>query len=439
MWSYHPDLLARAVPRYTSYPTAAEFSDLVGRCEQEAALKRIGDGASVSLYIHIPYCQEICWYCGCNTGAANRGARLAAYLEALHREITLIGHRLEGHPNITRIAFGGGSPNALHPVSFVRLLDTVVTAFCATTAKVSIELDPRVLNQAWFEVIARTGVENASLGCQTFAPHVQAAIGRVQPLDMIERSVRSLRAAGVKSLNFDLMYGLPGQTRDDLIATLDETVRLGADRIALFGYAHIPSVINRQRRINAGLLPDATERFEHAALGHMYLKNNGYKAVGFDHFALPGDPLATAARDGRLKRNFQGFTDDEAGIVLGLGASAISQFPDLIIQNEKRPGRYRMLATADNLVGQRGVVRSIDDQRRGKIIEQLLCFGKAKIPEDLLYGAHAGLQSFLALNLAGFYSDHLEIKPSGLPYARAIASVFDRFRENSVGIFSNAV
>lgn len=439
MWPYYPDLLARPVPRYTSYPTAVEFDVSVGRSDQIAAIERIERDASVSLYVHIPYCQEICWYCGCNTGAANRSGRLAGYLEALELEIGHVARHWGGRGRVARIAFGGGSPNALPPLSFVRLLDRLITQFDAGGATLSIELDPRSLDSDWYDVIEAARVSSASLGCQTFAPHVQKAIGRIQPMAMIEDAVSRLRAAGVSSLNFDLMYGLPGQSAVDLEATLDDTLRLAPDRVALFGYAHLPSVITRQRRIDGSTLPGIDERFAHAAIGFDRLTQAGYAAVGFDHFALPIDPLARAAKDGQLRRNFQGFTDDPSDVVLGLGASAISHFPDLIVQNEKLAGRYRMLVSAGNLAGQRGITRAGDTRRRATIIERLLCSGMAEIPEDLLAAARGHLQIFVERGLLVVERYHLRITPEGLPYARAIASRFDSFRATAIGPLSNAV
>ncbi|MFN3943291.1 MAG: radical SAM protein, partial [Allosphingosinicella sp.] len=217
-WPYHPELLATPVPRYTSYPTAAEFDDTVGSADLSAALAGVEGDAPVSLYLHIPYCHEICWYCGCNTGAANRAKRLAAYLEALEAEVELVAARLAGRGRPTRIAFGGGSPNAIGPQDFLRLLARVRAAF--GEAPISIELDPRSLSDEWLEAIGAAGATMASLGVQTLEDHVQRAIGRVQPRDEVERAAAGLRRASVASLNFDLMYGLPGQTRADLEATL---------------------------------------------------------------------------------------------------------------------------------------------------------------------------------------------------------------------------
>ncbi len=209
MWPYHPKLLETPVPRYTSYPTAAEFTDEIGALDLEDAIaSATGD---VSLYIHIPFCEKICWYCGCNTAAANRKQRLDSYLESLHREIALVAALLPANARVTRIAFGGGSPNALAPIDFVRLFDQLVIKFPLDAPIVSVELDPRTLTDEWEGVLAGVGASHASMGVQTFSPHLQEAIGRVQPMRMIERGVEILRKSGITSMNFDLMYGLPGQ------------------------------------------------------------------------------------------------------------------------------------------------------------------------------------------------------------------------------------
>lgn len=437
MWPYHPELLATPVPRYTSFPTAAEFGPEVGAAQYEAELARAS--GDVSLYVHIPYCEQICWYCGCNTGAANRKARLASYLDALHREIELVAGRLPAGARVRRIAFGGGSPNAIAPVDFVRLFEALVVNFRATDPLVSIELDPRTLTPDWQPVLAGIGAAYASLGVQTFSPALQEAIGRVQPLCMIDRSTRLLRAAGVRSLNYDLMYGLPGQTREQLAETLALAVQFGADRIALFGYAHVPHLIPRQKRIDASRLPDQAERFAMAQLGYELLTEAGYIPVGFDHFARPGDPLAEAALAGRLRRNFQGFTDDTAANVIGLGASAISSFPRLLVQNEKNAGRYRMLLSQDVLPASQGLTRFADDRYRGAVIEALLCQGRSPIGSQLLGETLPRLEPFLAAGLCEIADNALTIPPEGLPYARSIAAQFDPYRQHSPRRFSSAV
>lgn len=437
MCPYHPDLLATPVPRYTSFPTAAEFGPDVGPDDlAEAISTATGD---VSLYVHIPFCEKICWYCGCNTAAANRPQRLASYLDALHREVELVGAMLPAGARVRRVAFGGGSPNAISPVDFVRLFDELVLHLPLFEPLVSLELDPRSLNESWGAVIRGVGATHASLGVQTFAPHLQEAIGRIQPRELIDSSVEWLRQAGITSLNFDLMYGLPGQTMDDLAETLALASAYRADRIALFGYAHVPHMLPRQRRIDGTALPGQETRFRMAAAGHAQLTAAGYRAIGFDHFAQPGDPLSRAADAGTLRRNFQGFTDDPAPVLIGLGASAISNFPTLLAQNEKNSGRYRMLLSQDRLATALGKRRSVDDRRRGSIIEELLCRGRAKVDQATADAVSERLRPYLESGLAAFANGYLEIADKGLPYARSIAAAFDPYRQDSGRRFSSAI
>lgn len=438
MWPYHPELLATPVPRYTSYPTAAEFDADVGEPDLLEALAQ-AEG-EVSLYLHIPFCEQICWYCGCNTGRANQPRRLASYLDALHREIALVGARLAPGATVTRIAFGGGSPNAISPIDFVRLLDALALHMpLARDVESSIELDPRTLTFQWAPALEMAGVRRASVGVQTFDPVLQAAIGRVQPDADIARATDLARRAGVTSLNYDLMYGLPGQTLDTLEASLARSVELGADRIALFGYAHVPHLVPRQRQIDASALPGQALRFAMAGLGYDYLVARGYVPIGFDHFAMPGDPLAQAALGGTLRRNFQGFTDDSALNLVGLGASAIGSFPGLLIQNEKNAGRYRMIVSQDHMPAALGIRRSDEDQRRGAVIEELLCKNRASIASDLLAATRATLEPFGERGLIDFTGDTLTIAPAGLPYARSIAACFDPYRTLDALRFSSAV
>ncbi|UYY57109.1 oxygen-independent coproporphyrinogen III oxidase [Sphingomonas sp. S2-65] len=440
MWTYHSDLLARPVPRYTSYPTAAEFHEQVGPEDLGAALDLIDLDDTVSLYVHIPYCREICWYCGCNTGAANRSGRLTAYLERLREEIDLVARRLGARGRIGRIAFGGGSPNAIAPVAFVGLVDQLVQRFRCQDAVLSVEIDPRGFDADWATALADTGVTRASLGVQTFDPALQAAIGRIQPAEQILRTTELLRRAGVSSINFDLMYGLPGQSAAMLEQTLAEARALAPERLAVFGYAHVPQLIARQRRIDATALPGPAERFEQAALAYETLTGTGYRAVGFDHFAVPGDALALAAEAGTLRRNFQGFTEDQASILLGLGASAISEFPDRLLQNEKNTGRYGLAIEHQGFATARGVHRTAEDRRRGHAIVGILTAGHAEL------GAVAGLDAvrlrlepFEAAGLVGWQGTRLQLGDGALPYARAIAATLDDYRQHGPGRFSNAV
>lgn len=439
MWPYFPELLARPVPRYTSFPTAAEFHTGIGSATYEEELRRLSPGTPVSLYLHIPYCHEICWYCGCNTGAANKTARLAAYLDALTAEIELLGQRIGDRVTVSRIAFGGGSPNAIAPEALEGLVAHIRSLFDAPDPVLSIELDPRSYTADWTPALRRLGVQRASLGVQSFAPEVQARIGRIQPVALIEGVTASLREAGVASINFDLMYGLPGQGIAELEETLETAVRLAPERLAVFGYAHVPHLLPRQRRIDDSALPDAYARFRQAAFAHHLLGEAGYQPVGFDHFARPGDPLAEAAREGRLSRNFQGFTDDPSDVLLGLGASAISQFPGLIVQNEKSAGRYRMRTLAGQFAVERGIERRASDQARGRIIADLLCHGRAEVERARFGAAAQALAPFVAAGLIDWTGNRLALRDGALPYARAIAAAFDPYREVDPRRFSSAV
>lgn len=437
MWTYHPELLATPVPRYTSYPTAAEFGPL-SPDTYHTALQSAED--DISLYVHIPFCEKICFYCGCNTGASGRQQRLRSYLAALHTEIDALAGLLPSGARVRRIAFGGGSPNAISPRDFLELFDTLVGTFSVTNPEISIELDPRTMTEDWAKALASARIQRASLGVQTFAPHCQERIGRVQPEDLVVQTVDWLRTAGISSLNFDLMYGLPGQSRDDLLDSLQRSRVLGADRLAVFGYAHVPHIVPRQRAIDARDMPDAAERFAMAGLAYEYLCTHGYVPVGFDHFAKPGsDPMAHAALSGQLRRNFQGFTDDPSDILIGLGSSAISSFPGLLVQNEKNSGRYRMLMSQRLLAGQHGIVRSRNDQLRASVIESLLCQGEARLTPALRDEVMGRLCPFTIRGLAEVVEDRLVITPYGLPYARTIAALFDSYREQSPNRFSSAV
>lgn len=441
MWKYHPELLATPVPRYTSYPTAAEFHEGIGDIDQSRGLMSVGPNEEISLYVHIPYCREICWYCGCNTGAANKSQRLTNYLERLSQEIDLVASKLDGRGRAVRVAFGGGSPNAIAPGQFLDLVDHLKSAFAITSpVDMSVEIDPRGFDEPFAEAIAQAGVTRASLGVQTLSPDVQASIGRIQPRETIERSVLLLRDAGITSLNFDLMYGLPHQDEAALADSLGASQELGADRLAVFGYAHVPHMVPRQRRIDASALPDAVQRFQQANLAHDWLASRKWTVVGFDHFARGHDPLATAVHEKRVRRNFQGFTDDRCDTLIGLGASAISRFPAALVQNERNSGRYGMKVGLGRLAGAKGIATPATERLRGRLIEDLLCQGSANIGslsdrEPIRYR----LRAFEYSRLIGWKEWQLDLLPDAIPYARTVAAALDPWRANSATQFSTAV
>ena len=422
MPSFHPDLAALPVPRYTSYPTAAQFHAGVGAADQAASLAEILPGAPVSLYLHIPFCRQICWYCGCNTGVAAND-RLRRYEKALLAEVATVAGLMQGR--VTAINFGGGSPNALAAPVLARIIAALGEAFdVAPDAEIAMELDPRAIRPGDAAALAAAGVSRVSLGVQTFAPHVQALINRIQPFETIADAVAGFRAAGINAINFDLMYGLPGQSVIDLSETIAQAISLKPDRVAVFGYAHMPSVIARQRMISDLDLPGPAARFAMSTTAHRLFTGAGYDAIGFDHFALPTDSMAIAARGHRLIRNFQGYATDAGVALIGLGATAISQFPWLIVQNEKHLGDWEAAANAGQLTGRRGVAVSADDDRRSAVIARLLCDGLADVPEPLA-DALERLAPHAQRGLVRLAGRQVAITPDGWPYARLIASAFD--------------
>lgn len=444
---YLPALATRPAPRYTSYPTAIEFTGAVGAAEQAEALIACDAETAASLYVHVPYCREICWYCGCNTGAIGRPERLDAYVAALAREIGTVAGSFAGR--VSRVHFGGGSPNALIPAQLVAVADALRRAFrIDANAEWAAELDPRLLSSDHAAALADAGITRASLGVQTFNLHIQNRIHRLQPYRQVAQGIAELRRHGIGRINLDLMYGLPSQRLDDIAETIAMALQLEPDRVAMFGYAHLPAMLPWQRIIDAASLPDAEARFWQSALAHDLLVEQEFKAVGFDHFARPRDSLAVAAGTGRLRRNFQGFTDDQAEVVVGLGASSISQFPGLLVQNEKHVGSWRMRALNGRLSGMRGCRRTAEDRMRAEIIERILCQREVDLadvaqkhgnsPETLprALDALGELERFGVIRRAG---SRIVVTAPGIPYSRLVAAAFDAYRRSAATNASRAV
>jgi oxygen-independent coproporphyrinogen-3 oxidase len=444
---FHPEFAALNVPRYTSYPTAASFSQSVGAADQLRALAALPAGVSASLYVHIPFCERICWYCGCNTGAAGRPDRLARYVEALTREIRLVAGLTKAR--ITRVHFGGGSPNALPPIAFAGLCEVLRDSFrIDRDAEWAVELDPRSLDADYAATLAGCGINRASLGAQTFSMKIQARINRIQPFRDVALRAAELRSAGIAAINLDLMYGLPGQTLDDIASTVARARLIAPARIAMFGYAHMPQMLSRQRMIDGATLPDARARFAQSMLASDLLKQQGFVTIGFDHYARPEDSFAEAAAAGSLRRNFQGFTDDDSDVLIGLGVSAISQFGDVIVQNEKHLGRYEEAIAGARLAGSKGVSLRPADRARGWVIERLLCdsfvdLQKAQerfgISGLLDRTAHDRLAGLVLRGIATISGAKLAVTPEGLPYARLVASAFDEHLVLDAQRFSRTV
>lgn len=365
---------ARAVPRYTSYPTAADFSPETGEAQTRAWMAAVPPGAAVSAYLHIPFCEKLCWYCGCATSVPNGYRRVGEYTDLLLKEISLRAEAMGPHGGIGHLHFGGGSPNILSPGDFLGLVDAARRGFgIRPDAEIAVELDPRTMQAGQVAAYARAGVNRVSLGVQTLADDVQQAINRIQPRGMVVSLIEELRAAGIRAINMDLMYGLPYQTTQHVAQAAAFAAEMGAARVSVFGYAHVPWFAKHQRAIDENSLAGMRERFTQARIAAMTLEAAGYVAIGLDHFARADDPLATAAREGRLRRNFQGYTDDPCETLIAMGATAISQFREGFSQNLKDRRAWGEAIRAGRLPAERGIAITPDDALRARAIETLMC------------------------------------------------------------------
>lgn len=414
-----------AVPRYTSYPPATGFHDGVGAQTWARWMAAAPAGPQVSLYLHIPFCKSMCWYCGCNTTIPNKRDRIERYLDALHREIEVRAEQLPANHRVGHIHFGGGSPDMLLPAEAQRLLTALHARFnIAGTAEIAFELDPRGVTGELADALVSGGANRASLGVQDTSEEVQRLIHRIQPRATVERAVSRLRRAGIAAINLDIMYGLPAQTVDRVRDTASLVAELDADRVAVFGYAHVPWFKKHQRAIPEDRLPGAEARFEQMLAAASTLRDAGYQAIGFDHFAKPHDTMAQALKAGALHRNFQGYTDDNYDILLGLGASAISEAPEGYAQNAPDPVRYgeAVMQTGSALI--RGLERSTDDRAVASRIEALMCFENLALDDDMRR-QFSDLETMQQQGLLILEGDRLRITPAGRPYIRNIAARID--------------
>lgn len=432
------------VPRYTSYPTAAEFTTGVGVSDQRRWLASIDAVEAVSLYLHVPYCRELCLYCGCNTKKALRDDVIAAYREALEREITLISDVAAKRVRVARLHWGGGTPSILGADGLASVMGVLRRHFSFEAGyEHAIELDPRYVTQTLAEGLRALGVNRASLGVQDVNPLVQAAIGRLQPMQDVEAAVAWLRAAGIENLNFDLIYGLPLQTIASLRKTCEIVAALSPDRIACYGYAHMPRLKANQRRIDERTLPGIEERIDQAEIIADEFQRYGYQKIGIDHFARPGDALARAARSGGLHRNFQGYTDDGRETLIGLGASSISRFPDGYVQNISDVPSYVRAISAGRLAPSRGCRLDAAEKQRARTIESLMCRFEADLdvtaPDMAFAEEIALLQPLVDDGLVRVRNRVVAATEIGRSVIRVIAAVFDPHTRVDAARFSKAV
>jgi len=424
----------RNVPRYTSYPTAPHFSASVGAGRYAEWLAALPASATLSLYIHVPFCTEMCFYCGCHTRAVRKREPVDAYAERLIDEIKLLDG-LKGR-KLMHLHWGGGTPSILGPAWLEAISARLGSLLDLSELREhAIELDPRRVDHALTRSLAAIGVNRASLGVQDVSPAVQKLIGRVQPFDLVERAADELRAAGIGKLNIDLMYGLPGQSTREVAKSAKLAASLAPQRMALFGYAHVPWFKTHQRLIKPERLPGLSERLEQAQVASATLQRLGYKAIGLDHFALPDDELAVAARERRLHRNFQGYTTDEADALIGLGASSIGKLPQGFVQNAPDVGGHARAVQAGRFATVKGLELTDDDRLRAGIIERLMC--DLEVDLDTFDGAGAGkarfageLETLSPLAEEGLIiidGARIAVTDRGRPYVRIAAAAFDAY------------
>ncbi|MBS0520491.1 MAG: oxygen-independent coproporphyrinogen III oxidase [Proteobacteria bacterium] len=445
-----PAILAaynRPVPRYTSYPTAAQFGSAVGAADHAAWLADL-DGASAALYFHVPFCRQLCWYCACHTMAMRRESTLEAYTEALLAELSKVAQTVPGLL-VDAIQWGGGTPGHLGAERLRRIGRRIDDLFARRPdAEIAFEIDPRHCDSELASAFADLHVTRVSLGVQDFDPTVQRAINRPQSFEETAAAVERVRRCGIAQINVDLVYGLPYQTMDSLDRTLDQAIDLGPARFAVFGYAHVPWMKPHQRLIDESALPGLSLRAEMVERVAERLVAAGYVRIGLDHYALPEDALARAAADGSLHRNFQGYVTNEASWVVGMGASAISSLPRGFSQNVADAGDYMAAVSRGGFATARGLALTDDDRLRGDIIQRLMCQHSVDI--EACCRSHrvdpqafvSGLGQLEALERDGLVrSDglRLAVTEAGRPLVRFVCAAFDRHYAGAQGRHASGV
>src|SRR6476620_1226653 len=405
---FSPDLLRRydrPGPRYTSYPTAPQFTDGFGEAAlRDAALASNGDPIPrrLSLYVHVPFCMSPCFYCGCNRIITRDLARGETYLTRLYREIGMAAGLFDRDREVIQLHFGGGTPNFLSPAQLRDLVDCLRRHFLFSSSPdldLSIELDPRFMDPSGIADLAKVGFNRASFGVQDFDPAVQEAVNRIQSVEETRAVVDACRANGLRSVNIDLIYGLPKQKLEGFARTLDTVVDMRPDRLAVYSYAHMPELFKPQRQIDAADLPEPDTKLALLQLAIERLTRAGYVYIGMDHFALPDDDLAAAQERGSLHRNFMGYTTHADSDLIGLGVSAISHIGDSFSQNPRDLPSWQIAIDDGRLPVFRGMLLDADDLLRADLIQQLMCQGEIPV---------AALERRYAIDFNAYFADSLE-------------------------------
>lgn len=450
---FDSELLARydrPGPRYTSYPTAPQFHDRFGPAQFKAAAKRSNEDPiprDLSLYVHVPFCFSPCFYCGCNRVITRDVSRAREYLQTLKRELDLVAPLFDTDRKLSQIHLGGGTPNFLNADELAAMMAAIDARFTISRKSdrdFSIELDPRHVSSSDVEAMAFMGFNRVSLGVQDFDRDVQLAVNRLQTVEQTLEVIEACRRVGMRSINVDLIYGLPKQTEAGFQRTLDIVTDVRPDRLAIYSYAHLPQLFKPQRQIDASQLPDPATKLRLLGLAIESLTKAGYRYIGMDHFALPDDELSRALDAGTLQRNFMGYTTHAATDLVGIGVSAISHIADTYSQNPRDLKSYEEALAKHHLPVWRGMDLNFDDQLRAAVIQDLMCLGELNIGkferiyeinfEEYFADALRAVQSLCEEGLAEMDAGHISVTPRGRLLVRLVAACFDAYlgRANTV-------
>ncbi|MFN4061982.1 MAG: oxygen-independent coproporphyrinogen III oxidase [Paracoccus hibiscisoli] len=429
-------LFESRAPRYTSYPPATQFRPTVDGTVVGGWMEALDPGTPVSLYVHVPFCRRLCWFCACRTQGTQSLKPVADYVQALLTELRQLRARLPQGITLSRLHWGGGTPTLLTPALIALLADAIRAAFpFREGAEFSVEIDPSEIDAPRMAALVRAGMTRASVGVQDFDPQIQDSIGRPQSFAMTARAVDLIRDHGIAGLNADILYGLPHQTGARMADTVQKLLALSPDRVALYGYAHVPWMSRRQVMIPEAALPDGETRLALFDTARALFLHDGFRQIGIDHFARPGDGLARAADQGRLRRNFQGYTDDGAEVLLGLGASSISRYPQGYAQNAPATGAWLAAVRAGRVPVTRGHAFGPEDGWRGRMIEALMCDFRIDPAEiQARFGLTPDQQSRILAPLLDRFGPAvalrdgaLVIPPEARPLTRLIAQALDAY------------
>ena len=441
-------LAERAVPRYTSYPTAPHFGPAVNGATAQRWLSELSAAAGLSLYLHIPFCSAMCSYCGCHTKVVRKREPLDLYAATLEAEIALLARATPAGRTV-HLHWGGGTPSLLGAANLRRVVTCLRECFdLSQLIENAIELDPRNVDRQLVETLADIGVTRVSLGVQDVNDHVQRAIGRIQPVEVVESAVCLLREVGIQAINFDLMYGLPSQSGDDVRRTCEFAMSLSPSRLTVFGYAHVPWMKSHQRLIDTAALPGAAARLEQADIARSAIEAGGYWPIGLDHYARPGDPMTIASANRTLRRNFQGYTVDAADALIPIGASSIGRLPQGYMQNAADVAGWRRAVMAGNSPVVRGIAFSADDRLRARVIERLMCdfdadYGatsRALIGDEAALDAAADdLDALQGQGILVHSQRKVRMTAAGRPFVRLAAAAFDAYLNRQAARHSVAI